>query len=196
MRHELVDRRVRVDQPRAHFLRMRRREAQPLDAGHVGHVFEQHREVGDFAVAAPAPSGPRYALTFWPSSVTSRTPWSARSAISVSTSSNGRDISSPRVYGTTQNVQYLLQPSMIETNAVAPSTRGGGRWSNFSISGNAMSTCGTPDCAARADHRRQPVQRLRAEHDIDVRRTTRRSPRLPATRRSRRRRSAGRGVPP
>ena len=33
---------------------------------------------------------------------------------------------------------------MIDTNALAPSTRGGGRWSNFSISGNEMSTCGTP----------------------------------------------------
>ncbi len=96
--------------------------------------------------ARPLPSAvrPRYALTFWPSSVTSITPWSERSAISVSTSSNGRDTSSPRVYGTTQNVQYLLQPSMIDTNAEAPSTRGGGRWSNFSISGNEMSTCGRP----------------------------------------------------
>ena len=72
------------------------------------------------------------------------TPWSARSAISVSTSSNGRDTSSPRVYGTTQNEQYLLQPSMIDTNAAAPSTRGGGRWSNFSISGKLMSTCAAP----------------------------------------------------
>ena len=31
---------------------------------------------------------------------------------------------------------------MIETKAVAPSTRAGGRWSNFSISGKLMSTCG------------------------------------------------------
>src|SRR5437016_3897693 len=31
---------------------------------------------------------------------------------------------------------------MIETNALAPSTRAGGRWSNFSISGKLMSTCG------------------------------------------------------
>src|SRR6185437_11063745 len=33
---------------------------------------------------------------------------------------------------------------MIETNADAPSTRAGGRWSNFSISGKEMSTCGRP----------------------------------------------------
>ena len=31
---------------------------------------------------------------------------------------------------------------MIETKALAPSTRAGGRWSNFSISGKLMSTCG------------------------------------------------------
>ena len=67
-------------------------------------------------------------------------------------------------------MQYLLQPSMIDTNAVAPSTRGGGRWSNFSISGKLMSTCGAPGRAARADQRGQAVQRLRAEHDVDVRR--------------------------
>jgi protein SCO1/2 len=34
---------------------------------------------------------------------------------------------------------------MIETKALAPSTRAGGRWSNFSISGKLMSTCGF-DC--------------------------------------------------
>ena len=31
---------------------------------------------------------------------------------------------------------------MMETKAVAPSVRAGGRWSNFSISGKLMSTCG------------------------------------------------------
>src|ERR1700682_4381404 len=60
------------------------------------------------------------------------------------TSSKGRETSSPRVYGTTQKLQYLLQPSMIDTNAAAPSARAGGRWSNFSISGNEMSTCARP----------------------------------------------------
>ena len=39
----------------------------------------------------------------------------------------GRDVSAPRVKGTTQNEQYLLQPSMIDTKAVTPSTRAGGR---------------------------------------------------------------------
>ena len=37
------------------------------------------------------------------------------------------------------NVQYLLQPSIMDTNAVTPSVRATGRWSNFSISGKVMS---------------------------------------------------------
>ncbi len=43
-----------------------------------------------------------------------------------------------------QKLQYLLQPSMIETNAVAPSARGAGKRSNFSISGKLTSTTERP----------------------------------------------------
>ncbi len=39
---------------------------------------------------------------------------------------------------------------MIETKAEAFSTRAGGRWSNFSISGNEMSTCAAPDSRRRS----------------------------------------------
>ncbi len=39
---------------------------------------------------------------------------------------------------------------MIETKALGPSTRAGGRWSNFSISGNEMSTCEWPLWRRRA----------------------------------------------
>src|SRR5260221_2899669 len=39
---------------------------------------------------------------------------------------------------------------MIETNADAPSTLGAGRWSNFSISGKLVSTCGSPVARRRA----------------------------------------------
>jgi hypothetical protein len=56
---------------------------------------------------------------------------------------------------------------MIETKAEAPSTRAGGRWSNFSISGKLMSTCGRRSPAA-LDHLRQAVQGLRAEHQVDI----------------------------
>src|SRR5574337_724694 len=43
-----------------------------------------------------------------------------------------------------QKLQYLEQPSMMDTKALAPSTRAGGRLSNFSISGKEMSTWGRP----------------------------------------------------
>ena len=43
-----------------------------------------------------------------------------------------------------QKLQYLLQPSMIETKARAPSARGAGRRSNFSISGKLTSTTERP----------------------------------------------------
>ena len=54
----------------------------------------------------------------------------------------GRENSGPRVYGTTQNVQNLLHPSITETNALGPTARGAGRRSNFSISGKLTSTTG------------------------------------------------------
>ena len=98
------------------------------------------------AKSADSPSGisPMYAFTFWPSNVTSFTPLETRSRISAITLSKEREISSPRVYGTTQKLQYFEQPSIIDTNAVTPSTRAGGMLSNFSTSGNEMSTCDCP----------------------------------------------------
>ena len=85
------------------------------------------------------------------------------------TCASGRLTSSPRVYGTTQNVQYLLQPSMIETNAVAPSARGSGRRSNFSISGKLTSTTDAAVTPQFGEHLRQAMDRLRAEHEVDER---------------------------
>ena len=72
------------------------------------------------------------------------------------TCASGRLTSSPRVYGTTQKVQYLLQPSITETNAVAPAARGSGMRSNFSISGKLTSTTERPprfNCAIMSGSR-------------------------------------------
>ena len=80
---------------------------------------------------------------------------------------------------------------MIETKARrAFGARLGGRWSNFSISGKLMSTCGWPLARARVDQLRQAVQRLRAEHQVDVGRALDDRLAFLASRRSRRRRSA------
>jgi hypothetical protein len=62
----------------------------------------------------------------------------------------------------------LEQPSITETKAFGPSARGSGRRSNFSISGKETSICGTLPPAQRVEHLRQPVQGLRAEHQVDV----------------------------
>ena len=61
------------------------------------------------------PTGQRYAFTVCPRSSTSTRPLSTAARTSVTMSSNGLDTSRPRVVGTMQNVQFLLQPSMIVT---------------------------------------------------------------------------------
>ena len=58
-----------------------------------------------------------YELTFWPSSVTSRTPSAASRATSATSSSNGRETSAPRVDGTMQYEHAMLQPTEICTHA-------------------------------------------------------------------------------
>ena len=68
-----------------------------------------------FANAPRSPNSTPYALTFWPSSVTSSTPSAASAATSASTSPGRRSRSVPRNEGTMQNVQVLLQPTEIDT---------------------------------------------------------------------------------
>src|SRR3954453_16782653 len=69
-----------------------------------------------------------YELTFWPSSVTSRTPSAASSSISATSSSSGRLTSRPRVDGTMQNEQRMLQPAEICTQPWNSRVRLAGRW--------------------------------------------------------------------
>jgi hypothetical protein len=54
-------------------------------------------------------------LTFCPSRVTSTTPWSTRACTSARISPGRRSFSVPRSDGTMQNVQVLLQPTLIDT---------------------------------------------------------------------------------
>src|SRR5262245_66153954 len=68
--------------------------------------------------------------------------------------STGRETSAPRVYGTTQNVQNLSQPSCTVTKADTPRARiasraGGLSTSNLSSTGNSVSTT-APSRSARA----------------------------------------------
>ena len=68
-----------------------------------------------------------YELTFWPSSVTSRTPSAASSRTSSTSSSNGRETSRPRVEGTMQYEHFMLQPALICTQACRSRARLCGR---------------------------------------------------------------------
>ncbi len=167
MAHELRNFCVGVDQPLREFLRMRCCVADPFDAGNVGDVFDQRREVGELvrAVAVAAtigvdvlPEQRDLAHTLVGEAGDFREHVGQRSRYLVAAC-----VRAPR-----SKLQNLLQPSMIETKAVGPSTFAGGRWSNFSISGKLMSTLRSPGRAALADHRGQAVQRLGAEHEIDV----------------------------
>jgi hypothetical protein len=56
-------------------------------------------------------------LTFWPSSVTSDTPSATSIVISARMSPGRRSASRPRNDGTMQNVQVLLHPTEMETQA-------------------------------------------------------------------------------
>ena len=69
-----------------------------------------------------------YELTFWPSSVTSHTPSSASRAISSTSSAGSRLTSRPRVDGTMQKAQPMLQPCEICTHAWNSRSRFIGRW--------------------------------------------------------------------
>ena len=79
-------------------------------------------------------------FTFWPNKWISLVPFSASADISFKISSIVLDTSWPLVFGTTQKEQYLLQPSMIETNAEGSPVPCTGIWLNFSNFGNEIST--------------------------------------------------------
>jgi hypothetical protein len=64
-------------------------------------------------------------LTFCPRSVTSLTPCSERLTTSETIPSSVRDLSRPRVKGTTQNEHMLLQPRMMDSQALSPCKREG-----------------------------------------------------------------------
>ena len=113
-----------------------------------GDVREQQREVGDLAVVRSSPAVGVHVLA-----EQRDFPHALRGEVGALRRARRRTAARlPRraCRARRRSVQYLLQPSMIETKAVAPSTRAGGRWSNFSISGKEMSTCGAPRRAPRA----------------------------------------------
>ena len=103
--------------------------------------------------------------------MSSRTPFSASRFTSSTIFSTGRETSAPRVYGTTQKVQNLSQPSCTVTKAEMPRARiasdfGCGRKPNLSWSGNSVSIA-LLSARCAFEQLRQMMIALRADHDVD-----------------------------
>ena len=81
-----------------------------------------------------------------------------------------------------------------DEGARRPRRAAGGRWSNFSISGKLMSTCGRPRARRARDQLAAGGAASAGRTPGRRRARARRWPRLPGWRRSRRRRSAGPGL--
>ena len=108
----------RADQIVAKTDRMRRSETQAFQAVDLVDGFEQLHERTLVVDASEIRAGHKDSRS-GRASVTSFTPRETRSRTSRTISSIERLRSAPRVCGTMQNVQCMLQPCMIETNAVA-----------------------------------------------------------------------------
>ncbi len=76
---------------------------------------------------SPSRTARPYALTFWPSSVTSTTPCATISRTSATSSSSGRSTCRPRVVGTMQYEHFMLQPAEICTQPWKSRSRLDGR---------------------------------------------------------------------
>jgi hypothetical protein len=115
-------------------------------------------------------------VTIWPSSVISFTPRSASCSHSRTMSSIGRERSSPRVFGTMQKAQSMLQPCWMETKA--ETCRSSSTWSRMVFcepASSAMSTMvepmGTPAALRGAEVVEvvgHLVEFLRADDEVDV----------------------------
>ncbi len=165
--------------------RMRAREPDPLDAGHVVDLREQLREVAAgivrrLVVIDDLPEELNLAAA------RSRPPRARRPGCPPSrASARGRACT-----GTTQNAQWSLHPSMIVTYALTGSPRRVMPSGNVTSSHGLMSTSANADCGRLLDEHRQHLQPLRADDDVDdvAVGLLEQRVRLPAARRSRRRR--------
>ena len=161
----LADRRAlghRRDHGRAEVLRVRAREADPLDA-------RRRRRRRGAAPRIELPTSRPQELTFWPSSVSSLTPARARPSTSARISPGRRETSRPRTAGTMQYEQIELQPIEICTQAWKRRSR----WSGSRAGEGAL--LGDPERTARdaLAARAEPVAEVRdragPERDVDVR---------------------------
>ena len=100
--------------------------------------------------ACRSPNSTPYALTFWPSRVTSDTPSATSASISARISPGRRSFSLPRSAGTMQNVQVLLHPTETDTHAAYADCRLVGSVEGKTSSDSRISTCASSCTRARS----------------------------------------------
>ena len=154
----------RLDHGRAEVLRMRAREADPLDP--VDGVDRRAAAPPNSVRTSGSRSRPQE-LTFWPSSVTSRTPSAARRVTSATISPGRRLCSRPRTAGTMQYEQTELQPIEICTHAWKARSRRAGR--SPAKCRHSAKRPRVDAQAAGADPVGEMRDRAWAEGDVDVR---------------------------
>ena len=120
--------------------------------------------------ACRSPNSTPYALTFCPSRVTSLTPSATSASISARMSPGRRSFSLPRSDGTMQNVQVLLQPTEIDTQAAYADSRLVGSVEGNTSSDSRISTCASSCDPGPLQQHRQRADVVGAEHDVDPRR--------------------------
>src|SRR3954451_5470994 len=106
-----------------------------------------------FENACRSPNSAPYALTFCPSRVTSLTPSSTRARTSARMSPGRRSFSLPRRAGTMQNVQVLLHPTLMLTQAAYADSRRVGNVDGKTSSDSRISTCASCCRRGRAGRR-------------------------------------------
>ena len=116
--------------------------------------------------APPTGRSRPHELTFWPSSVISRTPSAASASTSETSVASDRDCSRPRTDGTMQYEQVELQPIEICTHAWCARSRRAGR---SPANSSNVEKWPARQLAARADEVAEPRDVARPEGQIDER---------------------------
>ena len=162
--HQLRDLGVGVDQALGEFLRVAGDEAQALDAGDLGHVFEQQGEVGDLAVVHRAAVG----VDVLPQQ------HDFLDALGGQAGDFGQHVlEAARDFlaaGVGHHAVAAVLAAAFHDRDIGDRAFDLGRRQVVELLDfrEADVDLGRPLCAARLDHLRQAVQGLRAEHHVDV----------------------------
>ena len=163
---QLGDPAIGLDEPRAELLRVRRGVANAFDAGDFGHVLQQQREIDDLAIAHGAPIGVdvlaqqrdfAHALFGQPGHLDQHVV------------ERPRDLFAPGERNDTE-AAVLAAPFHDRHEGAGALDPGRRQMVEFFDLGKRDVDLRAAGAPARLYQRRQPMQRLGAEHHVDVRR--------------------------